>query len=101
LATQPGGASVALRKLVEQARRSGKEADRLRKAREAAYRFMGATAGNTPGYEEALRALFAGDLEQLRQSVAKWPRDVRNHVLSLAQATVIKGESLECEQSRG
>jgi hypothetical protein len=96
LATQPGGASVALRKLVEQARRSSKEADRLREAQQAAYRFMSATAGDSPGYEDAIRALFAGDLEQLRQSVAKWPRDVRNHVLSLAEATVVKGESLEC-----
>ena len=86
LAGQPAGASVALRKLVEHARRASKEADRVRAAQESAYRFMTTMAGDQPGYEEAIRALFAGDLERLRQFVAKWPRDVRNHVLALAEA---------------
>ena len=58
LATQPGGASVALRRLVDAARRIGP--DPAKRAREAAYRFMAAIAGNAPGYEEATRALFAG-----------------------------------------
>src|SRR5277367_707131 len=60
LAAQPGGASVALRKLVEEARRSHEASDRLRQAQEAAYRFLSAMAGNEPGFEEATRALFAG-----------------------------------------
>lgn len=94
LAAQPGGASVALRKLVEQASRASADADRLRQAQEAAYRFMNAMAGNEPGYEEATRALFAGDLGRLRECVAKWPRDVRNHTLSLAEAAVSQGEAL-------
>lgn len=95
LATQPGGASVALRKLVEQARRASADADRLRKAREAAYRFMNAVAGNEPGYEEATRALFAGDLGRLRACVAKWPRDIRTHTLALAEVEVSEGEESE------
>lgn len=94
LATQPGGASVVLRKLVEQARRTGADADRVREAREAAFRFMTAMAGNQPGYEEAVRALFAGDLGRLRQCLARWPRDVRAHTLSLAEAAVGKGGEL-------
>jgi hypothetical protein len=92
LANQPGGASVALRKLVEQGLRSSKEADRLRQAKEAAYLFMNVMAGNKPCFEEAARALFAGDLGRLQQFAAKWPRDVRNHALSLAKATVARGE---------
>src|SRR4029079_4156101 len=40
LGTQPGGASVVLRKLVEEARRANGDADRTRAARDAAYRFM-------------------------------------------------------------
>lgn len=96
LGTQPGGASVVLRKLVEQALRSSKEADRLRQTQEAAYRFMNAMAGNSPGFEEAARALFAGDIGRLRQLVSKWPRDVRKHVLSLADAAAVKGDGLEC-----
>jgi len=84
LASQPGGASVALRKLVEQALRSSKEADRRRQAQESAYRFMSVMAGDQPAFEDAARALFAGDLERLQGCVAKWPRDVRKHLLSLA-----------------
>src|SRR5271166_6628277 len=40
LAQQPGGASVALRQLVEAARRAGDDKDRVRQAQEAAHRFM-------------------------------------------------------------
>lgn len=77
LTAQPGGASVALRKLVEQALRSSREADRARHATEAAYRFMQAMAGDEPGFEEASRALFAGESSQCVAHMARWPRDVR------------------------
>ncbi len=95
LATQPGGASTALRKLVEQALRSSKEADRLRQAQEAAYRFMSVMAGDSPGFEEATRSLFANDLDRLQQQISKWPRDIRNHALNLAGAANAKGNDLE------
>jgi hypothetical protein len=61
LAQQSGGASVALRKLVDEARRANKDKDRIRQAQEAAYRFIAAMAENKPHYEEVARALFAGD----------------------------------------
>ncbi|MEO5756625.1 MAG: DUF2239 family protein [Mesorhizobium sp.] len=61
LASQPGGASQALRRLVDEKRRLGVGQSLIRTAREAAYRFMSAMAGNLPGFEEAVRALFAGD----------------------------------------
>jgi uncharacterized protein len=85
LATQPGGASVALRKLVERARKENAEADRQRLSIDAAYRFMVALSGHEASFEEASRALFAGDMAQLRLQVARWPRDIRLHVLELAQ----------------
>ena len=84
LAAQPGGASVALRKLVEQARRTNQDKDRLRLAREAAYRFMSAMAGNEPGFEEAARALFAGNRDGFAEKVDRWPVDVRKHAKRLA-----------------
>jgi len=84
LATQPGGASVALRKLVEQARRANQSRDRLRLAQEAAYRFLSAMAGNEPGFEEATRALFAGNRERFAKLVAPWPVDVRDHARKVA-----------------
>jgi uncharacterized protein len=84
LGSQPGGASVALRKLVEEARRANQGKDRLRLAREAAYRFMSAMAGNEPGFEEAARALFGGDQERFAEFAEPWPIDVRNYAKKLA-----------------
>ena len=85
LAQQPGGASVAIRKLVEEARRSGEDKDRIREAQEAAYRFMSAMAGNQPHYEEAIRALFADDPGGFEKLIAGWPADVRDHAATLAE----------------
>jgi uncharacterized protein len=82
---QPGGASVALRKLVEEARRVNGTKDRVRQAQECAYRFMSAMAGNEAGFEEALRALFAGDRVRFAGCVENWPVDVRNHSKKLAE----------------
>jgi hypothetical protein len=76
---QPGGASVALRKLVEEARRVRATDDRIRQAQEAAYRFMSAMAGNEPGFEEATRALFAGRQDRFDELVRAWPIDIRDH----------------------
>ncbi|HWC99947.1 MAG TPA: DUF2239 family protein [Candidatus Sulfopaludibacter sp.] len=87
LAGQPGGASVALRKLVEQASKSNQERDRIRVARESAYRFMMALAGNEAGFEEATRALFAGDPDKFEREVQGWPADVREHASKMAAAT--------------
>lgn len=84
LAAQPGGASVALRKLVEQARRDNERGDRVRRSREATYRFMTAMAGNEPGYEEACRALFAGDRERFAARVDAWPADIASYANRLA-----------------
>jgi len=73
-----------LRKLVETARRQGAEADDRRQAREAAYRFMSALLGNEIGFEEASRALFAGDRARFETVTASWPADPRRHLLGLA-----------------
>jgi hypothetical protein len=81
---QTGGASVALRRLVDAARQSHAGADRVRQAQEAAYRFTTAMAGNEPGYEEALRALFARDRAGFDAWSANWPADVRVHAQALA-----------------
>jgi len=84
LAGQPGGASVALRKLVEEARRTNGDRDRHRAARDAAYHFMSAMAGNFKGFEEASRALFADDRRRFGELIAAWPDEVRDHIVSLA-----------------
>ncbi|MFA4892882.1 DUF2239 family protein [Brevundimonas sp.] len=84
LAAQPGGASVALRKLVEGALREAEGPDRARKAKEAAYRFMTAMAGDSPGYEEATRMLFAGDWTAFDAAVESWPEGVRETARGMA-----------------
>lgn len=88
LSTQPGGASVALRKLVEGARRANESKDRARRARDAAYAFMSAMAGNLPDFEEASRALFSGALEKFAALIARWPTDVRDYTLQLAHQNI-------------
>lgn len=85
LATQPGGASVALRKLVLQAMRASASGAATRRALERSYAFMSAIAGDLPGFEEASRALFAGDADRLAALTAHWPPDIRDHVARLAQ----------------
>lgn len=78
LASQPGGASAALRRLVEQARKSGD--DELRKASDAAYRAMLALAGDLSDFEEASRAFFAKDYDQFARISDQWPSDIRAYV---------------------
>lgn len=84
LAQQPGGASVTLRKLVEQARKQGSTAERARTARDATYRFAVAIAGNEPGFEEAMRALYAGDRTAFDARTDAWPPDVRDYARKTA-----------------
>ena len=84
LATQPGGASVALRKLVEEARRTHGDRDRARAARDAAYHFISTMAGDLPDFEEASRALFSDDRRKCVELIAPWPIDIRNHFMALA-----------------
>ncbi|HEX9082928.1 MAG TPA: DUF2239 family protein [Holophagaceae bacterium] len=85
LNAQPGGASVALRKLVEEARKSGAASDGVRQAQERAYQFMAAMVGDAPGFEESLRALYQANAEAFDVHTRSWPADVREHALALAQ----------------
>ena len=83
LGKQPGGASVALRKLVDEAKRMNEGRDRARVAQESAYRFMSTMAGNLPNFEEATRAFFANNAERFEQLAQAWPPDVREHAIVL------------------
>jgi hypothetical protein len=83
LATQTGGASVALRKLVEVARRTSEVKDRVQRASAIGYKFMSTMAGHEAGFEEASRALFAGDQSGFEAITATWPADVQTHLKKL------------------
>ncbi len=84
LNTQRGGASVALRRLVEQARAATADEDLRRRAQEIADRAMSVLAGDLPGYEAASRALYAADEPQFVSLSEQWPADIRDHVRRLA-----------------
>ena len=94
LATQPGGASVTLRRLVEEARRATSDKDKIRNAHERAYHFMLAIAGNLPDFEEATRALFANDRLRFGELIGTWPGDVGDHATRLAFGDVLPASSL-------
>ncbi len=87
LNAQPGGASVTLRKLVEEARRTRAGDERARQARDTCYAFLQKIAGNEPGYEEVLRALYAGDKTRFEQLTEEWSPDLCHHARRLAEAS--------------
>jgi hypothetical protein len=83
LAQQRGGASHALRRLIDEARRNDGGESASRAAQERAYRFLSGLAGDLPGFEEATRALFADDKARFTQYSAAWPGDVQAYALRL------------------
>jgi len=85
LEEQSAGISGALRRLVEQAMKAQPDKQRARRARDALSRFLYSMAGDRPNYEEAGRALFAGDLTRFEQLVRRWPKDVRDHAVAQAR----------------
>ena len=85
LGGQPGGASAALRRLVDEAQHAKPAAARLRQARDATFRFLTAVAGDLPGCEEVLSALFAGDGRRFVALVGEWPVGVSFYAMSLSQ----------------
>jgi hypothetical protein len=85
LARQKGGASATLRRLVEEARRRAEAQPPRDAARERAYRAATVLAGDRSGYEEAIRALFAGDRDGFAARTSAWPGDIRRYLDDLAQ----------------
>ncbi len=86
LEEQPSGASAALRRLVEQAIKHEPGKERARRLRAATSRFLTRIAGDRPNFEEACRALFAGDTARFDELVDKWPKDIRDHAVRQAHA---------------
>lgn len=86
LTAQQGGASAALRRLVDQARRDSVDSGRRREAQEATHRVMTALAGNLPHYEDALRAFYAGEEERFKALTSPWPADIADYVQAHANS---------------
>ncbi|WP_413584828.1 DUF2239 family protein [Bdellovibrio sp. HCB274] len=85
LALQPGGASVTLRKLIEDAKKKNFAKDQIRQAQDAVYKFMHAMAGDFPNYEEALRAMYANDTKKFKKMIGDWPKDIQEHILKVGR----------------
>lgn len=91
LASQSGGASAVLRRLIDEAKRKSSEGHTLKQIQERTYKFMSAIGGDLEGYEEAIRALYKKDRKGFLLQLAKWPEDIRAHALDLAEPVFAGG----------
>lgn len=82
---QRGSASATLRRLVDEARKANRATDKIQKSQDVTYRFMHDLAGNAPSFEEAIRALYAGDQVRFVAETAHFPDDVRDYARFLAE----------------
>jgi hypothetical protein len=84
LESHPNGASAALRRVIDDARKADPIAERRRMATVPTDRFLTVMGGDLPGAEDASRALYAGDGDAFHTLVQDWPEDIRLHALHLA-----------------
>lgn len=86
LASEPGGASATLRRLVDAAIEASPKS---RQRRDAIYNFMSNLCGDRPGFEEATRALYRDDMEAFDANIAAWPDDIKSYLDRLAGKTAV------------
>jgi hypothetical protein len=89
LESQPNGASAAIRRLVDAARRNETGLERGRHVRDALARTLWSLAGNFPSFEEVARAIDAREDTRLDGLMSMWPKDVRDYVFT--RLAVAKG----------
>lgn len=85
LASQSGGASATLRRLIEVEVKTTSTNPSPKLVQERTYKVMNVMAGDLRGYEEALRALYKRDEKAFLKEIAQWPSDVRDYVTELGQ----------------
>lgn len=90
LSNQPGGASVTLRRLIDETKKQTSSRELIKQAQERAYKFMTTMAGNLSNYEESLRALFSKDKKLFEDLISDWPKDIKKHTLKLASDVFAK-----------
>jgi uncharacterized protein len=82
---QRGGASATLRRLIDEDRKESLALNAVKNAQDATNRFMYAIAGNLPGFEEAIRALYARDGARFKEETQTWPVDIRDCAREFAE----------------
>ena len=80
-----GGSSAALRRLIDAERKNNADEDRVRIAQDSTNRFIYAMAGNLAGFEEAVRAHYAGVKAGFAQHIRSWPADIKQCTLDFAR----------------
>lgn len=87
LSTQGSSPSAVLRKLIDQARHDPQQQidDLIRHHQNLTYRFCQALCGDLPNYEDAMRALFAGDETGFEDCTRDWPLDLACRAQSLSK----------------
>ncbi|MDB5377043.1 MAG: hypothetical protein JWR00_1489 [Rubritepida sp.] len=100
LALQQRSASQTLRRLIDEARRDDAGRSEARAAQAAAYKFLSSMAGNLAGFEEATRALFAGDRDGFAGNAATWPPDIRTYAQTLMRNRTGESGNGEAPESR-
>ncbi len=84
LNSQSSSASSALRELIDETIRTGRNPLEARNAMARADKFMSTALGDQPGYEEASRALYRADKETFYKLIEAWPNDLKNYVKQLS-----------------
>ena len=87
LSQQGDNASATLRRLIDDARRDPKQLadDACKHQQQLTYRFCQTLCGDFQGYEEALRALYAGDRDGFEAHTSTWPPDFASRARSIAE----------------
>ena len=82
LSTQKGGASSALRRLVDEAQKNASTEDVICSQQQQLDKFMLAFLGDEPGFEEASRALYRNSKISFEAAIEVWPADIRDFVIN-------------------
>lgn len=81
LANQRGGASAALRRLVESAQRNASIEDIICEKQQQLDKFMLLFLGDNPGFEEASRALYRNSRVSFCAAIESWPAEIQQFVV--------------------
>jgi hypothetical protein len=81
LSTQKGGASSALRRLVDEAQKNASTEDVICAQQQQLDKFILAFLGDEPGFEEASRALYRNSKVSFEAAIGSWPSDIKVFVM--------------------
>ncbi|WP_105102610.1 DUF2239 family protein [Microbulbifer pacificus] len=80
LATQRGGASVTLRRLVDSAMKNASTEERVSMQQNQLHGLMSVLADEA-GFEEAARALYRNSRRNFEAAISAWPEDIKGLVM--------------------